>query len=101
MALRSPCTSFNQPDESHFLLRIKNSHKISLMVFDSQASLKNQKVALLVVLRGAFLGGIGTLVFRESWHFLRIKYIDSSSNLKEFYLYHFFIFINFFEKIEG
>ena len=33
------------------------------IVFDAQASLKNQKMALLVVLRGSFLGVIGTLLF--------------------------------------
>ena len=33
------------------------------MVFDAQASLKNQKMALLVVLRGSFLGVVGTLLF--------------------------------------
>ena len=43
------------------------------IVFDAQALLKNQKVALLVVLRGAFLGGIGTLVFNEIWYFLKMK----------------------------
>ena len=36
----------------------------SFMVFDAQASLKNQKVALLVVRRGAFLVGIGII---EDW----------------------------------
>ena len=35
------------------------------IVFDAQTSLKNQKMALLVVLRVAFLGGIGTLLFNE------------------------------------
>ena len=44
-----------------------------LIVFDAQASLKNQKMALLVVLRGAFLGGIGTLIFNEFWYFLKVK----------------------------
>ena len=39
------------------------------IVFDAQALLKNQKVALLIVLRGAFLGGIGTLFFNEFWYF--------------------------------
>ena len=45
------------------------------MVFDAQASLKHQKMALLVVLSGggAFLGGIGTLHFNEFWYFLKIK----------------------------
>ena len=43
------------------------------IVFDAQALLKNQKMALLVVLRGAFLGGIGTLLFNESWYFLKMK----------------------------
>ena len=42
-----------------------------MIVFDSQASLKNQKVALLEVLRGAFLGG--TLLFNEFWSFLKMK----------------------------
>ena len=42
----------------------------SCIVFDAQASLKIQKVVLLVVLRGAFLGGIiGTLVFNKFWYF--------------------------------
>ena len=36
------------------------------IVFDAQALLKNQKMALLVVLRGSFLGVIGTLLFNES-----------------------------------
>ena len=35
------------------------------IVFDAQALLKNQKVALLAALRGAFLGNIGNLVFNE------------------------------------
>ena len=43
------------------------------LVFDAQASLKNQKIALLVFLRGAFLGGIGTLLFNEFWYFLKMK----------------------------
>ena len=42
-------------------------------VFDAQASLKNQKMALLVVLRGLFLGIIGTLLFNEFWYFLMVK----------------------------
>ena len=43
------------------------------IVFDAQASLKIQKVALLVVLRGAFLGGISTLLFNKFWYFLKMK----------------------------
>ena len=43
------------------------------IVFDAQASLKNQKMALPVVLRGAFLGVIGTLLFNEFWYFLKVK----------------------------
>ena len=43
------------------------------IVLDAQALLKNQKVALLVVLRGTFLGDIGNLVFNEFWYFLKIK----------------------------
>ena len=43
------------------------------IVFDAEASLKNQKVAILVVLRGAFLGGIGTLVLNEFWYFFKMK----------------------------
>ena len=35
------------------------------IVFDAQALLENQKVVLPEVLRGAFLGGIGNLVFNE------------------------------------
>ena len=46
---------------------------ILVLVFDAQASLKNQKMALLVFLRGAFLGGIGTLLFNEFWYFLKMK----------------------------
>ena len=42
-----------------------NIEEISLIVFDAQASLKIQKVALLVVLRGPFLGGIDNLIFNE------------------------------------
>ena len=42
------------------------------MVFDAQALLKNQKVASPVVLGGAFLGGIGTLLFNEYWYFLKM-----------------------------
>ena len=45
--------------------RCRNSSSI---VFDAQALLKNQKMALLVVLRG----GIGTLLFNEFWYFLKI-----------------------------
>ena len=44
-----------------------------IIVFDAQALLKNQKMALLVVLRWAFLGGIGTLLFNEFWYFLKMK----------------------------
>ena len=43
------------------------------IVFDAQASQKNQKMALLVVLRGSFLGVIGTLLFNEFWYFLKVK----------------------------
>ena len=43
------------------------------IVFDAQASLKNQKIALLVVLRGSFLGVIGTLLSNEFWYFLKTK----------------------------
>ena len=43
------------------------------IVFDAQAMLKNQKMVLLVILRGAFLCGIGTLLFNELWYFLKIK----------------------------
>ena len=44
-----------------------------VIVFEAQASLKNQKMALLVFLRGAFLGVIGTLLFNEFWCFLKMK----------------------------
>ena len=44
-----------------------------LIVFDAQALLKNQKMALLVFLRGSFLGVIGTLLFIEFWCFLKMK----------------------------
>ena len=43
------------------------------IVFDAQALLKNQKMALLVFLRGSFLGVIGTLLFSEIWCFLKMK----------------------------
>ena len=39
----------------------------------AKALLKNQKMALLVVLRGSFLGVIGTLLFNEFWYFLKVK----------------------------
>ena len=40
-----------------------------VIVFGAQASLKNQKMGLLVVLGGGtFLGGIGTLLFNEFWY---------------------------------
>ena len=51
-----------------------NSKKQSTYkLFDAQAWLINQKVALLVVLRGAFLGGIGILVLNQFWYFLKMK----------------------------
>ena len=43
------------------------------IVFDAHALQKNQKVVLLVVLRGAFLRGNGTLVFNEFWYFLKME----------------------------
>ena len=43
------------------------------MVFVDQASFKNLKVALPVVLKGAFLGDISNLVFSEFQYFLKIK----------------------------
>ena len=46
---------------------------ICLIVFDAQALPKNQKMALLVVLRGSFLGVIGTLLFNEFCYFLKVK----------------------------
>ena len=67
-----------------------------LMVFDAQDLLKNQKMALLVVLRD-FLGGIGTLPFNEFWYFLKMKV--------SFLLYWFFkqskrvLFIPFFHLL--
>ena len=62
-------------------------------------------MALLVVLRGSFLGVIGTLLFNDFWYFWRWNfhscYIDSSSNPKEFYFYHFFIYYYLFWKNRG
>ena len=52
---------------------IMSVHQMLVIVFDAQASLKNQKMALLVVLREAFLGGIGTMLFNEFWFFLKMK----------------------------
>ena len=49
-----------------------NSCLFVSIVFDAQASLKNQKMALLVFLRGSFLGVIGTLLFNEFWCFLKM-----------------------------
>ena len=76
------------------------------IVFDAQALLKNQKMALLVVLRGAFLGGIGTLLFNEFWYFLKMKvsfllnqFFKQSKRL--LFLSFFSFFINFLKKIEG
>ena len=58
---------------NYFLPYKRKCGKRLEIVFDTQALLKNQKMALLVVLRGAFLGGIGTLLFNEFWHFLKMK----------------------------
>ena len=63
---RDFCTLFS----SGTLLRHNNLFGI---VFDAKASLENQKMALLVVMRGGFLRGIGTLLCNEFWYFLKMK----------------------------
>ena len=73
------------------------------IVFDAQALLKNQKMALLAVLRGSFLGVIGTLLFNESWYFLKMKvsfflYRFFKQFKKVLFLPFFHFLLNFFKK---
>ena len=82
---------------------------MQLILFDAQALLKNQKMALLMDLRGALLGGIGTLLLDEFWYFfedevfilviLILQAIQKSSTSS--YFYHSFIFYKFFWKNKG
>ena len=75
------------------------------IVFDAQASLKNQKMGGTSSSEGGFLGGIGTLLFNEFWHFLKVKvsfllYWFLKQSKRVLFL-SFFHLLLFFWKIEG
>ena len=73
-----------------------------VIVFDPQASLKTQKVALLEVLRGAFLGALAIWFFMNFVSFWRSRFhsccIDSSSISTILPFYH-FLLIFFYREL--
>ena len=76
------------------------------IVFDAQASLKNQKMTLLVVPRGSFLGVIGTLLFNEFRYFLKMKvsfllYWFFNQSKRVLFLSFFHLLLIFLKKMEG